>query len=71
MTRDKHVPADAVIVDTGNHVPGLRDEHIAAIGEGLTESLRAEAPVSGAGATAEQTVKPTHSRGPQVPKPLA
>lgn len=88
-TIDKHLPADAIIVDTSNYVPGLRDEHIAAIDEGLTESLwveqqlrrpiikafntigaaslasggrthgdprRIAAPVSGADATAKQTV---------------
>ncbi|MGW3291478.1 NADPH-dependent F420 reductase [Streptomyces sp. NPDC001002] len=88
-TIDKHLPADAIIVDTSNYVPGLRDEHIAAIDEGLAESLwveqqlrrpiikafntigaaslasggrthgdsqRIAAPVSGADATAKQTV---------------
>ncbi|GAA2234470.1 NAD(P)-binding domain-containing protein [Promicromonospora sukumoe] len=37
-TVDEHLPADAVIVDTSNYVPGLRDQHIAAIDDGLVES---------------------------------
>lgn len=36
---DKHLPTNAVIVDTNNYVPGYRDENIAAIDEGLVESL--------------------------------
>lgn len=88
-TIEKHLPADAIIIDTSNYVPGLRDEHIAAIDGGLGESLwveqqlrrpiikafntigaaslasggraygdsqRIAAPVSGADATAKQTV---------------
>ncbi|MFF0186576.1 NADPH-dependent F420 reductase [Streptomyces sp. NPDC005244] len=35
----KHLPYDAVIVDTTNYVPGFRDERIPAIDDGLTESL--------------------------------
>jgi hypothetical protein len=36
---EKHLPADAVVVDTSNYVPELRDEHIAAIDDGLPEGL--------------------------------
>jgi predicted dinucleotide-binding enzyme len=39
---EKHLPADAVIVDTSNYVPGPRDEYIAAIDEGLVESVWVE-----------------------------
>ena len=35
---EKHLSADSVIVDTSNYVPGLRDQHIAAIDHGLAES---------------------------------
>ncbi|MEV0097334.1 NAD(P)-binding domain-containing protein [Streptomyces sp. NPDC050738] len=38
-TIEKHLPAGAVIVDTSNYVPEMRDVHIAAIDDGLPESL--------------------------------
>jgi len=38
-TIEHRTPANAIIVDTSNYAPGLRDEHIAAIDEGLVESL--------------------------------
>jgi 8-hydroxy-5-deazaflavin:NADPH oxidoreductase len=41
-TVETHLQTDAVIVDTNNYVPELRDEHIAAIDEGLAESLWVE-----------------------------
>ena len=41
-TIEEHLPADAILVDTSNYVPELRDEHIGAIEDGLVESLWAE-----------------------------
>jgi predicted dinucleotide-binding enzyme len=38
----KHLPAPAIVVDTNNYVPEYRDEHIAAIDDGLVESLWVE-----------------------------
>ncbi|SEN74380.1 hypothetical protein SAMN05216267_1009100 [Actinacidiphila rubida] len=38
-TVEKHLPAGAVVIDTSNYVPELRDQPIAAIDDGLPEGL--------------------------------